>query len=98
MVSLADIRDAGLYTLRLELSIPTPKDEHLGVSIIKLRQKFYDRSPCYLAEALEIQSALRIGDKYGPSWKLPITLAFLALKPRLAWDDGIMEAVRPFHG
>jgi hypothetical protein len=95
---LAGILDAGLYTLRQELSIPTPKGEGLNVSVIKLREKFYDASPCCAAEAFEIESALRIGDKYGPSWKVPIALAFLALKPRPDWDDGIMEAFRQFHG
>jgi len=98
IVPLAGILDAGLYTLRQELSIPTPKGEDLNESVIKLREKFYDASPCYAAEAFEIESALRIGDKYGPSWKLPIALAFLALKPRPDWDDGIIEAFRQFHG
>lgn len=98
VVSLAGIVDAGLYALKDELSLPIPRDEAWAVSIIRLRERFYATSPCSPAEALEIEFALRIGEKYGPSWKLPIALAFLALKPRLARDDGIMKAVRQFHG
>jgi hypothetical protein len=98
VVSLAGIIDSGLYALRHEFSLPAPRDEAWALNIIRLREMFYATSPCYPAEALEIESALRIGEKYGPSWKLPIALAFLALKPRLAWDDGIMKAVRQFHG
>jgi len=97
MVSLADIIDAGLYALRPELSIPTPRSEIAMVSIIKLRETFYDASPFFPAEAFEIESALRIGGKYGPTWKSPIALAFLTLRPRPAWDDGIMKAFRQFH-
>jgi len=98
MVPLADIIDAGLYALRPELSVPTLRSEIAMVSIIKLRETFYDASPFFPAEAFEIESALRVGDKYGPSWKLPIALAFLALRPRPAWDDGIIKAFRQFHG
>jgi hypothetical protein len=98
MVSLAGIVNAGFYTLRQDLSLSKPKDKSGAVSIIKLREKFYTPSSRCPAEAFEIRSALRIGEKYGPSWKLPMALAFLALKPRQAWDDGIMEAFREFHG
>lgn len=97
IVSFADISNTGLYTLRPELSLPIPKGENWAVGVIKLREKFNDTSSRRRAEDFEIETALRIGEKYGPSWKLPVALAFLTLKPRRAWDEGIMEAFRPLH-
>ncbi|GAB7325364.1 hypothetical protein MBLNU13_g09405t1 [Cladosporium sp. NU13] len=88
---------AGLYALRQEFSLPATKDDRTNVTVIKLREKFYNPSPCHSTETFKIESALHIGDKYGPSWKLPITLAFLALKPGLAWNDGISTALCQFH-
>jgi hypothetical protein len=97
-VSLADITDAGLYTLRRELSLPTRKSGIVARSLLQLREDFHKPSSRCPTKASEIEAALRIGEKYGPSWKLPMALAFLALKPRMEWDDAIMKACRQFHG
>lgn len=97
IVSFADISNTGLYTLRPELSLPIPKGKDWAAGVIKLREKFHETSSRGRAEDFEIETALRIGGKYGPSWELPVALAFLALKPRPAWDEGIMEAFRPLH-
>jgi hypothetical protein len=67
-------------------------------SLPQLREDFHKPSSRCPTKASEIEAALRIGEKYGPSWKLPMALAFLALKPRMEWDDAIMKASRQFHG
>jgi hypothetical protein len=97
MVSMADIIDAGLYTLREELQYPMTKKEAWANRVITLRNIFYDSSRLYLAEDFEVKYALRIGDLYGSTWKLPIALTFLALKPRRAWDDPMVKELRPLY-
>ena len=97
IVRIAGILATGFYVLRPELNLPTPKGEGWNNSVIKLREEFYSSSPCPTKKP-ELDVALRIGDMYGSSWKVPIALAFLALRPRIPWEDVVMEAFRELHG
>jgi hypothetical protein len=97
IVAMADIKDAGLDVLRRELAYPITGQEKWAKRVIVLRETFYDSSPpCYVGE-YDVDCALRVGDLYGPTWKVPVALAFLALKPRRAWDEAIFEEFRPLY-
>ena len=95
IVSMADIRDAGLYTLREELESAVTTKEKWANRVLNLRQIFYETGICYLAHDYEVKYALRIGSKFGPTWDVPIALAFLALKPRRIPDEAMVEEFRP---
>ena len=45
-----------------------------------------------------IKNALRIGSLFGPTWNVPIALAFLALRPRRVPDEAMVEGFRPLFG
>jgi hypothetical protein len=91
------IIDAGLYTLKKELELPAAAKEIWANKVIMLREEFYKLSPCGTAEDNAVECASYIGDMYGPTWKLPIALAFLALRPRPNWDHAMIEELRTLY-
>jgi hypothetical protein len=97
ILSMQDIIDAGLYTLKEELKLPTAENEAWANRVIMLREGFYVSKPCGTADDDAVECAYYIGDMYGPTWKLPIALAFLALKPRPNWDDAMIEELRTLY-
>jgi hypothetical protein len=98
IVPIAHIIDTGLYVLKEELADPTTIKEKWANRVIKLREVFYDSSIRYLAHDREIEYALRIGDLFGSTLKLPMALALLALKPRRIPDEAMVKEFRPLYG
>lgn len=98
IVSMEDIVCAGLFTLRSEFESSESKPKSWANEVISLREALYWIMPPSPALPEEIEAALRIGNLYGESWKVPIALAFLALKPRLPNDGAIFEALRKLDG
>ena len=97
IMPMQDIIDAGLYTLREELKPPATGAEFWANKVIMLREQFYMSHPCHALGDKATQAALHIGDLYGTTWILPITLAFLALEPRLARDEAMIMELRHLY-
>lgn len=92
IVSMQDIVDAGL--LRPEFEDSVTKKPTWANRVIALRQTFYHCQSASVADEDEVEAAMHIGDMYAPPWKVPIALAFLALKPRPVPDQYIIKAFR----
>ena len=90
---MQDIIDAGLYKLREELKSAATGAEMWANKVIMLREKFYTSRP-WPVDDNAVAAALHIGNLYGSTWVLPIALAFLALQPRFARDDAMIEKLR----
>jgi hypothetical protein len=97
IVSMGDIVGDGLYELRGEFEAAAlTSNKSWANAVLRLRETFScsgSVSPPLTTHG-EIEAALRIGNKFGPSLALPIGLAFLALKPRPAQDARIISASR----
>lgn len=97
IVSMGQIIDDGLGLLRPELANPDARNGQWANRVIALREAFYTSEPHGIAGDNEVAAAVQIGQAYGPSWELPVALAFLALKPRPDWDGTIIKAFRKLY-
>lgn len=99
IVSMDSIVANGLYDLREEFQGAAQSLNKIWAKeVLRLRQAFSssEAERPALATERELDAALRIGHSYGSIWKLPIALAFLALKPRHVWDNRIARLYRPW--
>lgn len=94
IVSMQDIVDAGPFLLRPEFGEFAIKKAAWANEVIALRQTFYHCQSTPFADEDEVEAAMHIGDMYEPPWKVPMALAFLALKPRRVPDRCIIKTFR----
>ena len=97
IVSMDSIVANGLYDLREEFQGAAQSlNKVWAKEVLRLRQAFgsSEAERPSLATERELGAALRIGHSYGSIWRLPIALAFLALKPRHVWDTRIARLCR----
>jgi hypothetical protein len=96
IVSMDSIIANGLYDLRGEFKLAAQSFDKMWAKKVLTLRKCYHGSAEQpsLATSRELNAALRIGNSYGPIWKLPIALAFLALRPRHVWDTDIINTCR----
>ncbi|GAB7325365.1 hypothetical protein MBLNU13_g09405t2 [Cladosporium sp. NU13] len=97
IVSMDSIVSNGLYDLREEFQVAAQSsDQKWAKEVLNLRQVFRssEAERPSLATERELDAVLRIGHSYGSIWRLPIALAFLALKPRHVWDTRIARLCR----
>lgn len=103
IVSMDTIVSKGLYHLRKEFQDAAQSpNQKWAKEVLNLRQTFCSSRSSRSLEAerpfpvtdRELTVALSIGYSYGSIWRLPIALAFLALKPRHFWDTNLIKACR----
>lgn len=101
IVSMQQIIHDGLGYLRPEFGTAEAFNGEWANKVVALREAFYNSEPSWLTEDREIDAAIRIGNRYGASWEIPIALAFLALKPRRVGDgrqdEKIIRAFRKLY-
>jgi hypothetical protein len=99
IVSARAIIESGLSCLQPEFDIskrPTWANE-----VIRLRETFYRRvAEPQEATDEEVKAAINIAQLFGPHYRLPVAVNFIALLPRQSDDPAILQAFRaaPFTG
>ena len=97
IVFMDTIVSKGLYDLREEFQVANrSSNQKWANEVLNLRKSFRSsevKRPSLVTDR-ELIAALNIGHSYGSVWRLPIALAFLALKPRHFWDTNLIKTCR----
>ena len=78
IISIQDLINVVLFALRPELYDYREQAAACANKVIKIRQVFYGKSHLLVLDAVKVDVAMRIGDFFGPRWKLPMAAAFMS--------------------
>lgn len=91
IVSVQDLIDCGLFSLRPELQNYGNQQPSWANKTIELRQIFFYKNPAATLDTAKVEAAMNIGDLFGGRWKLPVAAAFLSLQPYRKWINDICQ-------
>lgn len=80
VVSAQEIIEAGLFRLRPEFELSRSTNKKWANEVIRLREIFAPGAEKPRA-AGELQAAIRVGNLFGPNWRLPVAASLIALQP-----------------